>query len=45
MSFKDFEPKTKQMIIGAIVVMTLIIAAAITNNLDILLGIVGGIVK
>lgn len=44
MSFKDLQPKTKQMVIVAVTLVTLflIIAAALTGNLDLLLNLVGG---
>lgn len=45
MSFKNLEPRTKQILIGAVVAITLIIAAAITNNINLLLTILGGIVE
>lgn len=47
MSFKDMKPQTKQIMIiaGAVVVVSLIIAAAVTGSMETLLGLLGGIGK
>lgn len=47
MTFKELQPTTKRLIIGSCagIVVLLILAAAVTGNMEILLGIVEGIVK